>query len=80
MTQRSNISVIYYEFLCFQPFYKGSGDNLIPLDPKVEREYDPLWPNDYEKVVKGKSPLSKNKYNGSVTKIHRKNKLNKFEL
>ena len=39
----------------FQPFYKGSGDSLIPLDPKIEREYDPMWPNDYEKVVKGNS-------------------------
>jgi len=24
---------------------------LIPLEPKVDREYDPLWPNEYEKVV-----------------------------
>jgi len=35
-----------------KPFYKGSGDALIPLEPKVDREYDPLWPNEYEKVVK----------------------------
>lgn len=35
-----------------KPFYKGSGDSLIPLEPKVDREYDPLWPNEYEKVVK----------------------------
>jgi len=34
-----------------KPFYKGSGDALIPLEPKVDREYDPLWPNEYEKVV-----------------------------
>ena len=27
-------------------------DSLLPLDVKIEREYDPLWPNDYEKVVK----------------------------
>lgn len=27
-------------------------DSLIPLDVPIEREYDPLWPNDYEKVVK----------------------------
>ncbi len=41
--------------ICLQPFQAliGSRDSLIPLDPKVEREYDPLWPNEYEKVVKG---------------------------
>lgn len=27
-------------------------DSLLPLETKIEREYDPLWPNDYEKVVK----------------------------
>ena len=27
-------------------------DSLLPLDVKIEREYDPMWPNDYEKVVK----------------------------
>ena len=27
-------------------------DSLLPLDVKIDREYDPLWPNDYEKVVK----------------------------
>jgi len=46
-----------------KPFYKGSGDSLIPLDPKIEREYDPMWPNDYEKVVKeirGNNKRSKN--------------------
>ena len=25
---------------------------MLPLDVKIEREYDPMWPNDYEKVVK----------------------------
>ena len=27
-------------------------DSLLPLDVKIDREYDPMWPNDYEKVVK----------------------------
>merc|ERR1719350_1431381 len=31
--------------------FRGS-DALIPLEVPVEREYDPMWPNDYEKVVK----------------------------
>ena len=44
-----------YIYFYFQPFYKGSGDALIPLEPKVDREYDPLWPNEYEKVVLGKT-------------------------
>ena len=25
---------------------------MIPLDTPIEREYDPMWPNDYEKVKK----------------------------
>ena len=37
--------------LSLQPFSRGV-DSLLPLDVKIEREYDPLWPNDYEKVVK----------------------------
>ena len=39
-------------FLCFQPFTSRGVDSLLPLETKIEREYDPLWPNDYEKVVK----------------------------
>ena len=35
-----------------QPFISRGVDSLLPLDVKIEREYDPLWPNDYEKVVK----------------------------
>jgi len=31
--------------------FRGS-DALIPLEVPIEREYDPMWPNDYEKVVK----------------------------
>merc|ERR1719192_2547730 len=34
------------------PFISRGVDSLLPLDVKIEREYDPLWPNDYEKVVK----------------------------
>ena len=36
----------------WQPFISRGVDSLLPLDVKIEREYDPLWPNDYEKVVK----------------------------
>jgi len=38
----------------FQSFRSNADSSLIPLDPnvKLEREYDPLWPNDYEKVIK----------------------------
>ena len=36
----------------FQPFTSRGVDSLLPLETKIEREYDPLWPNDYEKVVK----------------------------
>ena len=25
---------------------------MLPLEVKIEREYDPMWPNDYDKVVK----------------------------
>jgi len=31
--------------------FRGS-DALIPLEVPIEREYDPMWPNDYETVVK----------------------------
>ena len=31
-----------------KPF--SAGNDLLPLDVKMEREYDPMWPNDYEKV------------------------------
>jgi len=34
------------------PFTSRGVDSLLPLETKIEREYDPLWPNDYEKVVK----------------------------
>jgi len=34
------------------PFINRGVDSLLPLDVKIDREYDPLWPNDYEKVVK----------------------------
>ena len=34
----------------FQPFTSRGVDSLLPLETKIEREYDPLWPNDYEKV------------------------------
>merc|ERR1719195_2067081 len=34
------------------PFISRGVDSLLPLDVKIEREYDPMWPNDYEKVVK----------------------------
>ena len=37
-------------FLPFQPFTSRGVDSLLPLETKIEREYDPLWPNDYEKV------------------------------
>jgi len=48
-----------------KPFYKGSGDNLIPLEPNVDREYDPMWPNEYEKVVKEiKSSVTKRSSDG----------------
>lgn len=40
-----------YSFTPAKPFSRGV-DSLLPLDVKIEREYDPLWPNDYEKVVK----------------------------
>eukprot|EP00092_Neocalanus_flemingeri_P048269 GFUD01055008.1.p1 GENE.GFUD01055008.1~~GFUD01055008.1.p1 ORF type:complete len:486 (+),score=203.61 GFUD01055008.1:146-1603(+) len=40
-----------YSFTPAKPFTRGV-DSLLPLDVKIEREYDPLWPNDYEKVVK----------------------------
>merc|ERR1719500_469420 len=39
--------------LSFNPAnaFRG-GDSLIPLDVPIDREYDPMWPNDYEKVKK----------------------------
>lgn len=39
--------------LSFNPANAFRGvDSLIPLDVPIDREYDPMWPNDYEKVVK----------------------------
>lgn len=29
--------------------------NVTDFDWNVANEYDPMWPNDYEKVAKGKS-------------------------
>jgi len=41
-----------FSFTPSMPFINRGVDSLLPLDVKIEREYDPLWPNDYEKVVK----------------------------
>ena len=49
----------------FQPFISRGVDSLLPLDVKIEREYDPLWPNDYEKVVKEMREASKRKSEGA---------------
>ena len=42
--------VISVTLFTFQPFTSRGVDSLLPLETKIEREYDPLWPNDYEKV------------------------------
>lgn len=47
-----------YSFTPAKPFTRGV-DSLLPLDVKIDREYDPLWPNDYEKVVKEMREASK---------------------
>lgn len=47
---RCLITLIFMLFLCKDPVPSGfsAGDVLIPLAD----EYDPMFPNDYEKVVK----------------------------
>jgi len=60
-----------YSFTPDKPFqhvqsFRSSDTSLIPLDPnvKLEREYDPLWPNDYEKVVKEMRDKKRSDNNG----------------
>jgi len=57
-----------YAFTADKPFqsFRSSDNSLIPLDPnvKLEREYDPLWPNDYEKVVKEMRDKKRSDNNG----------------
>lgn len=57
-----------YSFTADKPFqsFRSSDTSLIPLDPnvKLEREYDPLWPNDYEKVVKEMRDKKRSDNNG----------------
>jgi len=54
-----------YSFTPAKPFSRGV-DSLLPLDVKIEREYDPLWPNDYEKVVKEMRDAAKRNSSTSI--------------
>lgn len=45
--------------LIFSPHQNNAPGGMHDLDWNFEgEEYDPMWPNDYEKVVKGKYDLN----------------------